>query len=52
MNFLYLIPFAWGAVAALVVAACKVASLSDPGTIDQDAEPTPSGPHVETVASG
>lgn len=52
MNFLYLLPFAWGAVAAFVVAACKVASLSDPSTVDQDAEPTPSGTNVETVASG
>jgi hypothetical protein len=52
MNFLYLIPFAWGAVAAFVVAACQVASLSDPSGVDQDAEPTPPGTHVETVTSG
>jgi hypothetical protein len=52
MNLLYLVPFAWGAVAAFVVAACQVASLSDPSTADQDAEPAPSGTDVETVASG
>jgi hypothetical protein len=51
MNFLYLVPFAWGAVAALVVGACRVASLSDPSTVEQDAEPG-DGTHIETVASG
>jgi len=52
MNFLYLVPFAWGAVAAFVVAACQVASLSDPGAVDQDSGPAPSETNIETVASG